>query len=169
MAALLKLDVLLADDDENDVILIRRVFKHLDCVGRFLVLTDGEEVLEYLQGQGQYGDRNVWPLPGVVVLDKWMPRLSGIELLCWLRTEPRFAQLPVVLLSGSLAPSEQSTLIGLRAAYCAKSAADPKRGAELMEAAIVNALTLARGGWFRAPTSPFGPATAAPRFQEYLA
>jgi CheY-like chemotaxis protein len=168
MAALLKVDVLLADDDENDVILIRRAFKHVNCIGRFVVLADGEQVLEYLQGHGQYSDRTIWPVPGVVVLDASMPRLSGIEVLSWLRTEPRFSKLPVVLLSGGLPPAEQATLIGLQAAFCAKSV-DTKESAHLLEEAIINALTLARGGWFRNASSAFvnSPFIRA-NLQEYL-
>ena len=150
MAALLNLNVLLAEDDENDVILIRRAFKHLNCLGRLVVVPDGEQVLAYFQGEGKYSDRGSWPLPGVLVLDYGMPRLSGIDVLCWLRTEPRFSKLPVVLWSGGLPPAEHRMLSGLQATSCVKSV-DIKESAQLLEEAIVNAVTLTRGGWFREP------------------
>jgi CheY-like chemotaxis protein len=159
MAALLNLNVLLAEDDENDVILIRRAFKHLDCLGRLVVVSDGEQVLSYFQGEGPYSDRGLWPLPGVLVLDYGMPLLSGIDVLCWLRTEPRFSKLPVVLWSGGLPPAEQRMLSGLQATSCPKCV-DLKASAGLLEEAIVNALTLIRGGWFRDPKRPASLAAA---------
>jgi CheY-like chemotaxis protein len=148
MAALLNLNVLLAEDDENDVILIRRALKDLDCVGRLMVVRDGEEVLSYLQGAGPYADRSLWPLPGVLVLDHKMPLLLGMDVVCWIRSEPRFSKLPVVLWSGALTPAEQTMLTGLQAGFCPKNV-EIQQSARLLEEAMVDALTLVRGGWFR--------------------
>ncbi len=150
MAALLNLNVLLAEDDENDVFLIRRAFQRLGCLGRFMVVPDGTQVIAYLQGEGPYRDRSSWPLPGVLVLDCGMPRLSGIDVLCWLRSEPRFSKLPVVLCSGQFTPAEQNMLVKLQASRCLKCC-DMAQSARFLEEAIVDALTLARGGWFRKP------------------
>jgi CheY-like chemotaxis protein len=170
MAASLRLDVLLADDDDNDVILIRRALKSLGWLGRLTPVQDGDQVLDYLQGEGIYSNRREWPLPSVLLLDYWMPRISGIDVLFWIRTEPKFVKLPVVLLSGGLPPVQATLLSRLQAAYCTKSS-DLKETARSIQHAVTRALALARGaGQPRRRASPASEfidrSTALPTFRE---
>jgi CheY-like chemotaxis protein len=134
--------VLLADDDENDIFLIRRTIKRISPSARLLVLKDGDLVLACLQGEGRFADRAAWPLPRILVLDQWMPKLSGLEVLSWLRGQERFANLPVVLLSGGVSPAQEEHIEKLKAAACAKAIV-PSRMAEEFERAMRLALTLA--------------------------
>jgi CheY-like chemotaxis protein len=161
MAALLNLNLLLAEDDENDAILIRHALKDLDCLGRLVVVEDGEQVLAYLQGEGVYADRASWPMPGVLVLDQHMPRLLGLDVICWIRSEPKLSKLPIVLWTASLRPGEQRMLADLQASYCPK-AADIAQSARALEEAIVDALILVRGGWFLDPARPRSQACFVP-------
>jgi CheY-like chemotaxis protein len=115
--------VLLADDDENDTFLIERAFDRLGWSRPLAVLSDGEQVIDYLLGQDDYSDRSMWPVPDLLVLDHWMPRLSGIDVLKWIRRQPRFFRLPVVLLSGGLSPRDTAAVSQVQVAYCSKPAA----------------------------------------------
>jgi CheY-like chemotaxis protein len=65
------------------------------------IVADGHEAVEYLQGEGKYGKRDEFPFPKVIISDLKMPRLSGLELLEWLRNHPHCAVIPAILLSGS--------------------------------------------------------------------
>ena len=58
--------VLLAEDDANDVWLIKRVLVPMLPRMRFQVVSDGSEAIQYLSGQGQFADRAVSPLPSLV-------------------------------------------------------------------------------------------------------
>jgi len=58
-------------------------------------------VVEYLAGKGGYADREKFPLPGLMLLDLKMPWMDGFDVLSWLRRQPEFEALPVVLLTSS--------------------------------------------------------------------
>jgi CheY-like chemotaxis protein len=57
--------------------------------------------MAYLSGLGQYADRFRFPLPSLILLDLKMPRLTGFEILKWIRTHRTLGELPVLVLSGS--------------------------------------------------------------------
>jgi len=64
------------------------------------VARDGQEVVDYLSGCGNYSDRSQHPLPSLLVLDLKMPRLSGFDVLTWLKSRPDL-DIPAVVLSSS--------------------------------------------------------------------
>jgi CheY-like chemotaxis protein len=65
------------------------------------VVTDGEEAIKYLRGDGQYSDRKEYPFPDLLMTDLKMPKMNGLEVLEWIRQHQDCANLPVVILSGS--------------------------------------------------------------------
>ena len=93
--------ILLAEDSENDIIMLRRAARHARFTNPISIVNDGEEVIAYLQGDGKYADRRRYPLPGLLLLDLKMPRKNGFEVLQWLREQPQFTGLQVVVLSSS--------------------------------------------------------------------
>ena len=93
--------VLLADDDPNDVFLLQRAFQKTNIANPLRVVRDGEEAMAYLGGQGQYADRQLHPLPVLLLLDLKMPRKSGFEVLRWVRQQSGLKRLPVVVLTSS--------------------------------------------------------------------
>ncbi len=93
--------ILLVEDDPNDVLLIRRAFEKAGVVNPLSVVSSGEEAVSYLRGEGKYADRREYPLPVIILLDLKMPRMNGFEFLEWLRAEPEFKKLIVVVLTSS--------------------------------------------------------------------
>jgi CheY-like chemotaxis protein len=93
--------ILLAEDDENDIALMERAFKRAGIPNPLLVVRNGKEAVEYLAGSGKYAERDHFPLPGLLLLDLKMPWMDGFDVLAWLRTQPQFNPLPVVVLTSS--------------------------------------------------------------------
>jgi CheY-like chemotaxis protein len=62
---------------------------------------DGQEAIQYLCGEGDYSDRARYPIPFLVLLDLRLPKLSGFEVIAWMRDQPQLADLVVVVLTAS--------------------------------------------------------------------
>ncbi len=94
--------VLLVEDDPNDILLIQRAFRKADLVNTTMqVIQDGDTAVDYLQGVGDYADRDRYPFPMLILLDLKLPRRSGHEILGWLRQQPQLKRLPVIILTSS--------------------------------------------------------------------
>lgn len=93
--------ILLVEDQEEDILLIRRAFKKANLLNTLQVVRDGEEAIAYLKGVETYRNRNEYPLPALVLLDLKLPRLSGLEVLKWIRGQPGLSVLRVVVLTAS--------------------------------------------------------------------
>src|SRR3954469_23399004 len=93
--------ILLAEDREDDILLIRKAFAKAFIVNPLQVVRDGEEAVEYLKGEGKYSNRAEYPLPDLLLLDLKMPRVDGFEVLRWVRQQPGFSALRVVVLTSS--------------------------------------------------------------------
>ena len=93
--------ILLAEDLEDDVIIVRKALVQAFVDNPLRVVRDGEEAISYLGGVGKFGDRSEFPLPGLLLLDIKMPRVDGFEVLQWVRSQPQFRKLPVIILTSS--------------------------------------------------------------------
>jgi CheY-like chemotaxis protein len=92
---------LLVEDSQDDVLLIRRAFAKANIHDALQVVRNGEEALAYLKGEGHYSNRTEYPLPDLVLLDLKLPGKDGFEVLQWIRHEPGFSALRVVVLTSS--------------------------------------------------------------------
>jgi CheY-like chemotaxis protein len=155
-----RLTVLLAEDDENDLMLIRRAFDRLRSLVRLIVVPDGDAAIAYLQGGGKFSDREKWPIPDVLLLDQWLPGTTGLDVLTWMRSEPGFASFPVAVISGGMSPAHAREAYRLRAAACAKGA-DATEMMEALDRAMESAQGLARGSWFVSRTAYAAPCSLA--------
>ena len=93
--------VLHVEDDSNDVLLFQHACQKAGVPLALQNVTDGDEAIAYLAGQAKFGDRTLHPLPNLVVLDLKMPRVSGFDVLLWMRQAERFRSIPVVVLTSS--------------------------------------------------------------------
>ena len=89
------LNILLVDDDEVDVMTVKRAFSKANIANKLYVATDGIQALEMLRSDG------VPPQRRVMLLDLNMPRMSGIEVLREIRADPALRALTVVVLTTS--------------------------------------------------------------------
>ena len=89
------LNILLVDDDEVDVMTVRRAFTKANIANQLYVATDGIEALALLRTEGIPTSRRL------VLLDLNMPRMSGIEFLREVRADPALQALTVVVLTTS--------------------------------------------------------------------
>ena len=92
---------LLVEDNERDIDLMRRAFRKLELTNPLYVTRDGEQAVEYLTGQGIYGNREEFPLPFLILLDLQLPKRNGLEVLQWLRSTASLKHILVVVLSAS--------------------------------------------------------------------
>jgi CheY-like chemotaxis protein len=92
---------LLVEDSESDVILIRRAFQKGNIVNPLQVVTNGDDAIAYLKGEGTFANRAEFPLPDLVLLDLKLPGRDGFEVLRWIRQQPELKALRVVVLTSS--------------------------------------------------------------------
>ena len=96
--------VLLVDDGENDLVLLRIALGRAGFRGPIREARGGQEAMAYLGGSGVYADRKKYLLPTFMLLDLNMPKVSGFELLAWVRAQEDaiLKNLPIVILSASM-------------------------------------------------------------------
>src|SRR5262245_56518082 len=80
--------VLHVEDDPNDRELLQAAVSEAGVPFRMHSLNDAESAKAYLEGSGVYADRTRFPMPALILLDLKMGRLSGIELIKWMRAQP---------------------------------------------------------------------------------
>lgn len=98
-------EVLLVDDDEEALYLLRMLFEKAKVPNPILTFHDGDEAIEHLKASCfAVGDqmRNV----ALMLLDIKMPRLTGFDVLAWVRAQPGLKDLPIVMLSTSDEPED---------------------------------------------------------------
>lgn len=93
MTAPIHAEILLVEDSEADAELTARALRKGRVVNPMHLARDGQEAIDFLNTT----DR----IPKVVLLDLKMPKKSGIEVLEWIRNDPRTRTLPVVMLTSS--------------------------------------------------------------------
>jgi CheY-like chemotaxis protein len=93
--------ILLVEDNEDDIFLMRRAMKGADVANPLYIVEDGQAAVDYLSGAGKYADRNAFPLPALVFLDLKLPFKSGHQVLAWIRQQPGLASTVVVVLTSS--------------------------------------------------------------------
>jgi CheY-like chemotaxis protein len=98
--------VLYVEDDAADVFLLRRAWQQAGLLNPLHVVSDGQEAQDYLSGEARYANRAAHPMPSLVLLDVKLPRITGLELLKWIREHSLVRALRVVILSSSNDPLE---------------------------------------------------------------
>lgn len=97
-----ELEVLLIEDDENDILLTLHALRSENLANRIQVARDGEEALSILtdyerqivEGQGEVP-------PRLILMDLKLPKVDGLQLLRWIKSNPRMQYIPVVIMTSS--------------------------------------------------------------------
>jgi CheY-like chemotaxis protein len=107
--------ILLVEDNEDDVFLMKRALKGARVSNPLYVVEDGQQAEDYLAGTGQYADREAYPLPAIVFLDLKLPYISGHDVLAWIRRQKDLESLVVIVLTSSNEASDLSRCYALGA------------------------------------------------------
>ena len=107
--------VLYVEDEENDILLMRRAWTKAAIRERLQTVSDGEEAMRYLSAQGPYVNRIEHPMPRLVILDLKLPKFSGLEVLQWIRAQPDLHYLPAVMLTSSNRKADKDAAAAVRA------------------------------------------------------
>ena len=93
--------ILLVEDDPDDELLALRSFRKSQVDADVIVVRDGEEALDYLFGTGAHAGRDLRTMPTRIMLDMYLPKLSGLEVLQRIKADERTRAIPVTMLTGS--------------------------------------------------------------------
>jgi two-component system, chemotaxis family, response regulator Rcp1 len=110
--------ILVIDDNEADVDLLRDVLDQQEEDYEFEILSDGEEALRFVQ-EYHMGLRE--PEPCVIVLDLHLPRHDGMAILRAIRETPALEHVQVIVLSGLESPHQKAEIADLAALYRTKA------------------------------------------------
>lgn len=107
--------LLVIEDADDQALLVgiaaRRAHPGLDVH----TVTNGLEGLAYLRGLPPFEDRSRHPMPDLVILDLYMPELDGFEVLSWIREHLEDVSFPIVVLTASVRPQDETKAIELGA------------------------------------------------------
>lgn len=94
-------DIVFVDDNMDDAALTLRALRKGGLTNTIIHLEDGAEALNFMYAEGIYASRNKNQHPKVILLDLKMPKVSGIEVLEKLKSDPDFKTIPIVILTSS--------------------------------------------------------------------
>ena len=92
--------ILLVEDDKRDLELTLIALEKSQLANEVIVMRDGEQALEYLRREGAHAERTEGN-PAVVLLDLKLPKVTGLEVLQHVRSDPALRAVPIVMLTSS--------------------------------------------------------------------
>jgi CheY-like chemotaxis protein len=92
--------ILLAEDDPGDQEIVRRAFQNSKIRNELVIVSDGEEALDYLFHKGKYADADI-ASPDLILLDLNMPKIDGREVAQQIRSNAQLRYIPIVVLTTS--------------------------------------------------------------------
>src|SRR5882762_2757027 len=92
------IDILLVEDNQSDRLLATVALEQARLLNNLHVVDDGVEAMAFIQRQGKFADA---PRPDLILLDLNLPRKDGRDVLKEIKSDPRFSQIPVVILTSS--------------------------------------------------------------------
>jgi CheY-like chemotaxis protein len=110
--------ILIAEDEPNDVLLLKWTFARMTIQPTLRFVSNGVEAISYLRGDRPFDNRTAFPLPKLLLLDLHMPGAGGFEVLEWLLKTPPPFELRVILFSSFLAPDDSRYATSLGAHSC---------------------------------------------------
>jgi len=96
-----EVEILLVEDNPNDAELALRALKKHNLANHVVVVTDGEEALDFIFGRGAYSGRKVENGPKIIILDLKLPKVDGLEVLRAVKGDERTKIIPIIALTSS--------------------------------------------------------------------
>ena len=96
----------MCEDNADDAKLVKLAFRRAGLTEPIYEVSGAEEAIEYLKGEGQFGDREKFPIPRLVLTDSRMAGIGGWELVRWIRGQRALKGVSVVVFSGSDDPGD---------------------------------------------------------------
>src|SRR5438477_11987840 len=96
-----ELPILIAEDDENDALILQQALRKVGFDNPFHISSNGADVMKYMKGEEPYSDRKRYQFPRMLITDLKMPLVDGFELLTWLQQHPECNVIPRLVLSAS--------------------------------------------------------------------
>ncbi len=100
MESLRSVNILMADDDADDRMLMKEALDENNIVNEMHFVEDGEELVHYLYKRGRFNKDNTFR-PGLILLDLNMPKIDGREALKIIKSDRDLRRIPVVILTTS--------------------------------------------------------------------
>lgn len=95
------IEILFAEDSIDDATLTLRALNKGGLTNPIFHVKDGAEALDFMYCKGDYASRNIHEHLKLILLDLKMPKVSGIEVLEKLKSDPMLKTIPVVILTSS--------------------------------------------------------------------
>lgn len=95
------IDILLVEDNPHDAELAIRALKRNNLSNNIFTVSDGAEALDFLFCTGKYECRQSANKPKVVLLDLKLPKVSGLEVLAKIKSDPTLRKIPIVVVTSS--------------------------------------------------------------------
>jgi two-component system response regulator len=93
--------ILIVEDNPNDAELTLRALKKHNLINEVYIARDGQEALDFIYCKGEFANReNCNPLK-VIFLDLKLPKISGLEVLTRIKSDPATKKIPVVIITSS--------------------------------------------------------------------
>ena len=94
-------EILFAEDSVDDAILTIRALTKSGFTNRLHHVKDGAEALDFIYCKGMYASRDMKKNPKVILLDLKMPKVTGMQVLEKIKSDPNLKSIPVVILTSS--------------------------------------------------------------------
>jgi CheY-like chemotaxis protein len=98
--------ILLVEDDRGDLLLTQEALQESGMAQQVLIVSDGEEALQYLHRSGRYEDPSQAPRPDLILLDLNMPKINGRQVAARTKSDATLRGIPIVVLSTSDYPED---------------------------------------------------------------
>ena len=124
------INILLVEDNEGDIRLIKRAFETRDLPGTVHTVQRGDQALDWLYRRGEFAKH---PRPDLVLLDLNLPATSGQEILDEVKSEPRLRRIPIIVLTSSQSDADLTKAYDRGANSYLLKPVDPEEFADLIQ------------------------------------
>ena len=101
MKDLKNINILIAEDDIDDRLLIKKAFKESFGKAHLVCVENGVELLQYLRRENKYDNDDIYPFPQIILLDLNMPKKDGREALKEIKSDEELKKIPVIIFTTS--------------------------------------------------------------------